>query len=94
MRVLVVLSAASLVDGIRTRCFRAVGERHEVAVCYVLEPHATHERALQMQRKVTAELRQALESAAEAIPVFVVSGGDGDGVDDCARAWGATYVDA
>lgn len=92
MRAFVVLSEPIRADTIRARCSALVADGHEVAVCYVLPVEAGLQASLEAQRKITTELRRALDASAESIPVFVVSGLDGDGVDECARAWGATDV--
>jgi hypothetical protein len=92
MRVLVVLPDPLEADSIRERCGAHLEGGHDLAVCYVLAPQTSLEVALKTQQKITGELRRAFSASAEMIPVFVVSGGDGDGVDDCARAWGATDV--
>jgi hypothetical protein len=94
MRVLVVLSAASMVEGIRTRCARVIQDGDELAVCFLLDPETTYQHSLQIQREATQELRLIFKSAAETVPIFVVTGAPGDGVPDCATAWGAAYVDA
>jgi len=92
MRTLVVLSDPIESQTIRERCSVLIAGGHEVALCYVLPRQAGLNASLEVQRRITTELRHALETSAEKIPVFVVSGLDGDGVDDCARAWGATDV--
>jgi hypothetical protein len=92
MRVLVVLADPIAPHGIRQRCSALVAGGHEVAICYVLPPPPSLKASLEAQRRITADLRQALASSAESIPVFVVSGSAGDGIDDCARDWGATDV--
>jgi hypothetical protein len=92
MRVLVVLSEPDLSKTLRERCSALIAEGREVAVCHVVGKQAGLEGLLEAQRKITTALRRALEASAEAIPVFVLTGEDGDGVDDCARAWGATDV--
>ena len=48
---------------------------------------------LQAQRATTASLRRLLGSAAERVAVFAASDREDDGVEACARAWGATVVD-
>jgi hypothetical protein len=92
MRVLVVLVEPIAADGIRERCSSLVADGHEVAVCYVLPVPPSLKASLDAQRRITADLRRALSNSAESIPVFVVTGADGDGVDECATAWGATDV--
>lgn len=94
MRVLVILPDCVELDAIRQRCGGLVAQGHDLAVCCVLASQATLTAALDAQRRITALLRRALDKSAEAIPVFVVSQGDRDAVDDCARAWGATEVQA
>jgi hypothetical protein len=94
-RILVVLRAAIDAETVRRRCPPSVAQTHQMAVCYVLKPHeAGIEASVEAQRRITLSLRQALNQRAETIPVFVVTGRDGDGIDDCAREWGATVVDA
>jgi hypothetical protein len=92
MRTLVVLSDPIESETIRERCSVLIADGHDVAICYVLPSEAGLRASLEAQRRITLELRQALETSAETIPVFVVSGLDGDGVDECAHAWGATDV--
>jgi hypothetical protein len=41
---------------------------------------------------VTLALRRIGEAAVESVAVFAASERDGERVDDCARAWGATEV--
>jgi hypothetical protein len=94
VRTLVVLRDPIAASAIRERCAALVGAGKEVALCYVLPAELGLRASLAVQRRITSELRQALETSAEAIPVFVVSGAQGDSVDDCARAWGATDVQA
>jgi hypothetical protein len=94
-RILVVLRAPIDVETVRRRCSLGVAQAHEMAVCYVLQPHETSvEAAVQAQRRITDSLRQVLDRWAETIPVFVVTECDGDGIQDCASEWGATVVDA
>jgi hypothetical protein len=50
--------------------------------------------SLEHQRRITVALRRAFGALAEAIAVFIVTNGEGDRVEDCARAWGATEVRA
>ena len=55
------------------------------------------QRVFRRRSKHSDELRwsfgmRSKSTSAETIPVFVVSGLDGDDVNDCARAWGATDV--
>lgn len=92
VRTLVLLSDPIEANVIRQRCSRLLEAGGEVAICYVLPTPLGLHGSLEVQRRITLELRQALETSAEAIPVFVVTGLEGDGVDDCARAWGATDV--
>jgi hypothetical protein len=93
MRTLVVLSDPIEAETIRRRCAGLLAGGHEIAVCYVLSPQAGLQASLEAQRRITMELRHALETSAETIPVFVISGLEGDRIDDCARAWGATDVE-
>jgi hypothetical protein len=94
VRTLVVLCDPIEANAIRERCSALIEAGQEVALCYVLPAGFGLHASLEVQRRITSELREALESSAEAIPVFVVSGAHGDSVDDCARAWGATDVQA
>jgi hypothetical protein len=90
MRVLVVVAEPADGRWIRDRCLPLLAEGHEVAVCCVLPPLTSLEVSLEIQRRVTSELRNAFDGSAETIPVFVASGQDG--VDECARGWGAADV--
>lgn len=93
MRVLLVLPDAAIEEErLGQRCKLLLDAGHEVAVCHRLAREQTLQETLDLQRKITRLLRHLLESAAESIPVFVVTGTDGDGIEDCARAWGATDV--
>ncbi len=92
MRVLVVLEDPIATESIQKRCSPLIAGGHELAVCYVLPAGAGLRASLETQRTITMELRHAFGASAEAIPVFVISGLEGDTVDDCARAWGATDV--
>jgi hypothetical protein len=94
MRVLVVLPVPDVSDSVRKRCAEHLAGGREIAVCHVLRGESGLSASLEAQRKITSALRRALESAAETIPVFVLTGGDGDAIEDCARAWGATDVQA
>jgi hypothetical protein len=92
MRTLVVLSDPIEAETIRGRCADLLTGGHEIALCYVLPSQAGLQASLEAQRRITMELRHALEASAETIPVFVISGLEGDSIDECARAWGATDV--
>jgi len=92
MRVLIILLDPVEADTIRRRCAGLIAEGHDLAVCYVLASQATLHATLDAQRKITVALRRALEESAETIPVFVVSQSDDQGIDECAREWGATEV--
>lgn len=92
MRVLLVLPDLSVGEERQLRCQALLQGGHEVAFCYRLTSAATLQEALDIQRRLTARLRYLFESSAEGIPVFVVTGNDGDGIEDCAKAWGATDV--
>jgi hypothetical protein len=94
VRTLVVLRDPIGANAIRERCSSLIEAGQEVALCYVLPGGSGLRASLEIQRRITSELREAFETSAEAVPVFVVSGADGDSVDDCARAWGATDVQA
>jgi len=92
MRVLVVLSEPFALDQLQQRCAGLVNSGTELAVCCVLDTHTNLRESLEYQRRVTVALRRAFHSYAETIPVFIVTNGDGDRVEDCARSWGATEV--
>lgn len=92
MRVLMVLRDPIVVDEVRDRCGELVAGGHSVGVCYVPTIQLGLQAVLDAQRRVTQALRQALDKQAEGIPVFVASEREGDRVEDCARAWGATEV--
>jgi hypothetical protein len=92
MRVLVVIGEPFAPDAMRERCGRLLSEGHELAVCYTLAPLTNLPTSLGIQRRIAAALREGLESSAERIPIFVVTGAPGDGVEECARAWEATEV--
>jgi hypothetical protein len=94
VRTLVVLRDPIEANAIRQRCSALMEAGQEFALCYVLGADLGLRASLDVQRRITSELRQAFETSAETIPVFVVSGAHGDTVDDCARAWGATDVQA
>jgi hypothetical protein len=94
MRVLVVLAGSVELGVIEQRCAGVVGDGHEVAICYRFPSEVALPRILDAQREVTAALRRVFGQAAEAIPVFVATNADGDRVEDCAAAWGATDVRA
>lgn len=92
MRVLVVFEDPMATESAQNRCAPLIAGGHEIAVCYVLPAGAGLRASLDAQRKITMDLRRAFGASAEAIPVFVISGLEGDTVDECARAWGATDV--
>jgi len=92
MRVLVIAAEPFAAEAIRDRCAGLLSDGHEVAICCALSPELGLRASLDVQRRITLSLRQALAHAAEAIPVFIVTGTAGDGIEDCARAWGATDV--
>jgi hypothetical protein len=94
MRVLVVLAGSVEPAIIEQRCGGVVGDGHEVAVCYRFPAEVALPKILDAQREVTAALRRVFGPAAEAIPVFVATNAEGDRVEDCALAWGATDVRA
>ncbi|MFZ5890707.1 MAG: hypothetical protein ACOY0T_06615 [Myxococcota bacterium] len=92
MRVLAVLRDPLLPESIAQRCGQLAAQGHQVAVCYVAPTQLGLRAVLEVQRKVTLALRRALDNLAEDIPIFVVTEREGDRVEDCARAWGATEV--
>lgn len=94
MRVLVVISEPLVAAAMKERCGRLVSEGHEIAVCYPLAPLTNLPTSLGIQRRIASALREGLDKSAEQIPIFVVTGAPGDGVEECARAWGATDVRA
>ena len=93
MHVLVVLADLQALDAQCERCFVLLEKGNDVAVCYVTPSATQLKEMLASQRRITASLRLALNGSAEKIPVFVVSGQAGDGIEDCAKAWGATVVE-
>jgi hypothetical protein len=62
----------------------------QLAVCVIAGRPGTG--LLPLQQRMTWILRRLLGEAAEAIPVFAVTGQPGDDVDSCAAAWGADLV--
>lgn len=92
MRVLVVLSGSLEPGELEQRCAPAVGEGKALAVCFRFASGVDLRATLEAQREVTAALRLAFGGAAESIPVFVATDSDGERVEDCAQAWGATDV--
>ena len=65
----------------------------QIAICYQLPPGQDGLlESLNAQRALTKALRAARGAAAEEVPVFVASERDGERLDDCAKAWGATEV--
>jgi hypothetical protein len=86
---MVVLSESLGAEGIKERCAPLLKDGHEIAICCALAPEMNLQASLEIQRRITTALRQVLETSAEAIPIFVVTGEAGDGVEECARAWGA-----
>lgn len=93
MQVLVVVGDVHALAAKCSRCSTLVAEGADVAVCYVTPSAKVLAGMLEAQRTMTAALRRALDGSAEKIAVFVVSGEAGDGVEECARAWGATVVE-
>lgn len=89
MRVLVVLAEPADGDTLRDRCSPLIATGHEIAICCVLPPLTSLVASLDAQRRVTAQLRRAFNGSAEKIAVFVATR---EGVDECAREWGATDV--
>jgi hypothetical protein len=78
---------------VRVRCEAIAAEPGEVAVCRVLEGYPPSlAEVVNEQRVTTHALRSALGARAEGIAVFVATAREGDGVEDWARAWGATMV--
>jgi len=92
MRVLVLLSGEVESDVLRERCAPILAGGDELALCYVLAPHADLREAIPVQRKITSLLRRVFEEAAENVAVFVATDTDGDRVVDWARVWGAADV--
>jgi hypothetical protein len=95
-RLLVVLSGPIDPEVVRRQCeagAATVTEPYEMAVCHVLPAgHDGLAESLRAQRSITAALRKVIGPRAENVPVLVASQREGDGVDECARAWGATLV--
>jgi hypothetical protein len=92
MRVLVVLSEPFAVAHVQQRCAGLVNPGVELAVCCVVDERTDLQVSLEHQRRITVALRRAFGALAETIAVFIVTNGEGDRVEDCARAWGATEV--
>jgi hypothetical protein len=94
-RVLLVLRGPIDVETVKLRCGPLFAEEAELAVCYQLPQgsHGFHDM-LSAQRTMTGALRQACGSRAESIAIFAITEREGDRVEDCARAWGATEVNA
>lgn len=92
-RILVVLRGPLDAGRLRQVFTAAPTEPHELAVCHVLpREEDTLVDSLRAARHVTAALRAALGEGAENVAVFVATDQEGDRVEDCARAWGATSV--
>jgi len=92
MRSLLVLDGLIEAGVLRERLSSQVTTGHELAICYVAGAPSGLARTLNSQRALTALLREVLGDSAENVAIFVVSGADGDGVDECAAEWGATNV--
>lgn len=93
MRVLILLSDLASADKSSARCSALLGQGDEVAVCCVLPASHGLAGVIDAQRRITAALRRRDDGSADKVAVFVVSGEAGDGIDDCAEAWGATRVE-
>jgi hypothetical protein len=92
-RILVVLRGPIDAGTVRRRCTFDVEGPYEMAVCHVLPQGSDGIRdGLRAQQEITAALRVAMGRRAESVAVLVASEREGDGVDDCAREWGATLV--
>jgi hypothetical protein len=92
-KILVVMRGAINEESVRRCCRDLPTENAAIAVCYELPPgHDGLVEGLAAQRALTAMLRQVRGADAETIAVFVVSDREGQRVDDCASAWGATEV--
>jgi hypothetical protein len=93
VRVLVVLRGPIRTETVKARWQAVSRDRHELAFCYVLPPDNDGlAESVRAQRAVTLALRRIGEAAVESVAVFAASERDGERVDDCARAWGATEV--
>jgi len=92
MRSLLVLDGLIEAEVLRERLASQVTSEHEFAICYVAGVPSGLARTLNAQRALTAVLREVLGDSAESVAIFVVSGADGDGVEECATEWGATNV--
>ncbi len=92
-RTLVVLRGSIDRATLRARYAAVLVEGGDVAVCCVLPAgHDGLDDALRAQREVTSALRACIPQRAEDVAVLVVSEADELGVEECARAWGATEV--
>ncbi|HUS69001.1 MAG TPA: hypothetical protein VMZ28_30905 [Kofleriaceae bacterium] len=92
MKVLFVVRSWSALRSIgRSPGWRAAADG-ECACCFVHEADDGGRDHLGLQQRMTTDLRAVLGAGAEGVAIFVVSGRAGDGVDDCAAAWGATEV--
>jgi hypothetical protein len=92
-RILVVFRGPIDAGTVRRRCTLEVEGPYEMAVCQVLSPGSDSIRdGIRAQQEITAALRVTMADRAESIAVLVASERQGDGVDDCAREWGATLV--
>ena len=92
-RILVVLRGPIDVGTVRRRCALTVTGPYEMAVCHVLPAgHDGIRDSLHAQKQITAALRVVLGGRAENVAVLVASDRLGEGVDECAKEWGATLV--
>lgn len=92
-RTLVVLHGSVDRATLHARFEAILVEGGDVAVCCVLPAGRDGlDDALRVQREVTSALRACVPQHAENVAVLVVSETDALGVDECARAWGATEV--
>lgn len=94
-RILLVMKGSINEQTVRECSAGALLDDVPLAVCYQLPNGADglHE-GLSAQRSLTELLRQVHGARAEAIAIFVASERDGQRVEDCADAWGATEVRA
>jgi hypothetical protein len=92
-RILVVLRGPIDIGAVRRRCALDVTGPYEMAVCHVLPAgHDGIRDGLHAQKEITAALRVVLGGRAENVAVLVASERQGEGVDECAKEWGATLV--
>jgi hypothetical protein len=93
VRLLVVIRGSIRLEAVKTQWQAACEEACELAFCYVLPAGRDgFLDAVRAQRAVTTALRQTCGAEAEKVAVFAACERDGERVEDCASAWGATEV--